>query len=189
MKSVEEAIKEDVRKIEEYCNTIYSSYKNNNLFKLLWDSRNTLLTYEFTRAGINFGDRSVYRFLEGVEQLYYHLHDDGGIRFNEEGLETFKKEKDRLLREKKLEFLVALEKPSWFTLKEKDPREGYLNGNGDSEANVFDTCIKYLKEDYFEFYNIEEMRCKEGYGDDVLPEDFLHIINTYLKNREGKSLR
>lgn len=195
MENIIKLLENDLNKTKLECFNIIEEFKNNKLFNLLWDSKETTLSYQFTMCGINFGDNYIPTFLKGFKYLYhYHISDDGGIRYNIEELERYNesiKTEHKLLKESlekgsSIYHMKNIVKPSWFTMNEKplnneNCNSEYLNGNGDTEEQIYETCIKYLKEDYFWFYDFNTMKIKDNVHIKTTNlEKYLPLIEKYL---------
>lgn len=178
MKDLLKNLNKDIEKLKKDCINMYEEYKDNKLFQLLYDSRITGLTYEFTKAGIDFGDRFLPDFLNGFDDLYrYHILDDGGIRYNKEEVERYKKRFDSAIKNRTYKF--PKKRPIWFTKKCKPPYEHEsLNGNGENEEQIYNTCIEYLK-DYFGFIDFKTLKQKD-FPEDKTNKEHIKIIKKYL---------
>ena len=147
-KDQEEVYKKDYVKVKG----ILKEFRNNKLFKLLIDFRNTPLNAEFQKAGINFPYYCYEPFnyiIEAGHIISYHVMDDGGIRNNLEEISVYNEQVSNA-RKASLNysefFKIIKNRPSYFTTKDED---GYmLNGDGDGEETLYKCCIEYLK-DYF----------------------------------------
>lgn len=163
--------------------TQYEEDKDDKLFQLLYDCRDTLLPYEFTKIGIRM-DGDVLNFLNGYASLkYFHILDDGGVRYNSK-YDVYKKTLENAILTKNINVIsdTIKTKPTFFTLLDDDSGE-MLNGNGENMEEIYNHCIRYLKEEYFSFLKYEH-RDKMNY----MKEKYEHIFIKYLDNNPFENI-
>lgn len=115
--------------------TIYDKYKDKKLFQLLEDFRTLGICEEFVKSGLNFGD-DAESFLSATEFLYELIEKDN-IKYNESELQIWNN------RETKEPYEVP---PPMFALFE----------GGNSEEEIYDYCVSYVKEKIIPEHDIEE---------------------------------